>query len=132
MIFKITRFVLRQVPDKWRSWLMESALVRPGHGIRVELTLTHEGEHDFAVNDMDWSESKKDKARSMLANFYSDIEVAEAMGVPLRELHEQLKKSVTNVDDLHDQAEKHMLAQQEPWKHNNLNDCNAAGCQGCE
>lgn len=97
MIFKITKFVLRQIPDKWRSWLMivcmmESALVRPGQAVEVRLTLSAEGEHDFTLNDVEWSETKKDKARSMLANFYSDIEVAEAMRVPLKELHEQLKK----------------------------------------
>jgi len=117
MIFKITKFIMRRVPDKWRSWMMiicmmESALVRPAHAVEVRLTMTAEGSPDFSVNDVEWSESKKDKARSMLANFYSDIEVAEAMGVPLKELHQQLKS--------------------QPDKHNNLNDCNAAGCDGVQ
>ena len=119
MIFRIVRFILRNCPDKWRSWLMiicmmESALVRPGHAVECRLTVSNEGEHDFTINDVEWSETKKDKARSMLANFYSDIEVAEAMGVPVKELHEQLKSP--------------------PEPHNNLNHCNAAGCDGvhCE
>jgi len=117
MIFKITKFILRRVPDKWRSWLMiicmmESALVRPGQSVEARLTIMADGSHDFTLNDVEWSESKKDRARSMLANFYSDIEVAEAMGVPLKELHEQLKS--------------------QPYKHNNLNDCNAAGCDGVQ
>lgn len=116
MIFKIVKFILRNCPDKWRSWLMiicmmESALVRPGHTIACRLTMSNDGEHDFTINDVEWSETKKDKARSMLRNGYLTSEVSKTMGVTVIELCRQLESKSP---------------------HNNISHCNAAGCDGTQ
>ena len=133
MIFKIAKFILRNFPDKWRSWLMiicmmESALVRPGNTVQAVLSVMADGSHDFALNDVEWSYVKKDRARAMLHNRYSLVEVANAFGVTVTELKMQLLEE-ERVEKLHAMATAAMREQ-----HNNLNHCNAEGCDGvtCE
>ena len=95
MIFKITKWIFRQMPDKWRRWIMivamiESALVRPGGRLSVELTLSKDGNHEVHFNRVGWSFPKKERARTMLAKGCSHSEVAEAFGVTVFELGQQL------------------------------------------
>ena len=95
MIFKITKWIFRQMPDKWRRWIMvvamiESALVRPGGRLSAELRLSKEGDHQAYFNEVGWSFPKKERARDMLANGYSHSEVAETFGVTVFELGQQL------------------------------------------
>lgn len=133
MIIKITKFILRNVPDRWRSWLMiicmmESALVRPGNTVKATLTVMADGQHDFTLNDVEWSCVKKDRARRMLREGCTLIEVANAYGTTVSDLKMQLLEDA-RVERLRAKAAEAMREY-----HNNLNQCNAAGCDGvtCE
>lgn len=124
MIFKIAKFILRNVPDKWRSWLMivcmmESALVRPGNTVKATLTVAVDGSHDFTLNDVEWSCVKKDRARAMLKNKYSLVEVANAFGVTVTDLKMQLLED-ERVEQLHAKAAEALLPYREdgePTRH---------------
>lgn len=113
MTLKITRFIFRLMSEKTRRHLlvanlMESALVRPGGSIDLHLAFEKDGTHSYYSNGIEWSYPKKDRARNALRSGYSMQDVADAYGVSVSELQNQLLDREM-VDRLHEKAAEALL-----------------------